>query len=103
MDRITVLERDSERVKDAESKFAKMRDEHLLLFDRNKELEKVLERRRLDIAEHDSRYKELFSKNEQYKILQTTHDEEVRTLQLEIGKLKEKCESLKVGGIVYRI
>lgn len=66
------------------------------LYDRHKELEKVLERRRLELAEQDSRYKDLFGRNEHYKTLQASHEEEVRSLQDEIGKLKEKCETLKV-------
>lgn len=48
------------------------------------------------MAEQDSRYKDLFGRNEHYKTLQASHEEEVRSLQDEIGKLKEKCETLKV-------
>lgn len=66
------------------------------LRDRIRELEKILEKKRVEMAEQEARYKELLSITEKYKLAQNSQGSELKQLEEEINKLKMQCEGLKV-------
>lgn len=83
-------------MKEAEKKAAKLKEELQIMKDRQKEMERILERKRLEAAEQDNKYKDLFSKNEQFKTVQTAHDTDLNKWKDECERLRAECEGLKV-------
>ena len=94
LERIKVLERDGEKVKEAEKKTSKLKEENQQLKDRIRDLEKIIEKKRLEAADQEARIKELLGKHEQYKSSQSTQGNEVKSLEEEVSKLRSQCEAL---------